>query len=189
MSVTTRSRCLLSITKVAPCYPHRPARPARRLRHLAVLRRPRPAGPAPGHRAAPGRPLRPPPPGQRPRPRRHAPAPLTGPARHLHRSRLPQTRRSLRLRTQHPVRSRRPDLPVQRKPEMPPRPPAQARPPLERRATAQRRGPVDHTLRTAVHHRTHAVPHLGSPGAGPLTSPTIRRAASRRRKYLGYDRT
>ena len=42
------------------------------------------------------------------------------PARHLHQPHLPATRRQLRLRAQHPLRSRRPVVPVQRRPEVPP---------------------------------------------------------------------
>jgi Domain of unknown function (DUF222) len=59
-----------------------------------------------------------------------------------------------------PVRDGRPDLPVQRQPEVPLRSPAEARPPLERRAAPKRRRPLDHALRAAVHHRTHPLPHL-----------------------------
>ena len=51
-----------------------------------------------------------------PRPQQQAPAPGPGPARHLHQSGLPQARQPVRLRAQHPLRSRRPDLPVQRQP-------------------------------------------------------------------------
>jgi len=53
-----------------------------------------------------------------------------------------------------------PDLPVQREPQVPLRPPAQARPPLERRTTRQRQRPLDHALRAAVHHRANPLPGL-----------------------------
>ena len=100
-------------------HPGQPGRPARRLRHLAAAR--------PGQRAGPDRrdrhpghpPLRAPVPGPGPRPRGQAPAPVPDPARHLHQPRMPPARRPVRLRAQHPVRGRRTDVPVQRRPEVP----------------------------------------------------------------------
>ena len=48
---------------------------------------------------------------QPPRSRGHAEAPDPGPARHLHQPGVPAARRPVRRGAQHPVRSRRPDLP------------------------------------------------------------------------------
>ena len=105
-----------------------------------------------------------------PRPRDQAPAPSPDPARHLHQPRLPATRRQLRLRAQHPLRSRRPVVPVQRRPEVPPPPSAQAAPPLERRPAPRRHLPVDHPIGSAIHHRTHPVPDLTADGMPRLSS-------------------
>ena len=86
----------------------RPARPARRIRRLdAAHRSRRTARPARRPRPDHHRPMRPPLRGQGPRPRGQAPAPVPDPARHLHRPGLPTPRRHLRLRAQHPLRSRR----------------------------------------------------------------------------------
>ena len=54
--------------------------------------------------------------GPGPRPRGQAAAPVPDPARHLHQPCLPAARQPVRLRAQHPVRGRRPVLPVQRRP-------------------------------------------------------------------------
>ena len=91
-------------------HPGQPGRAARRIRDLAAAR--------PGWRAGPDRrdrhpghpPLPAPVPSPGPRPRGQAPAPVPGPARHLHQPGLPAARPGLRLRAQHPVRGRRPDL-------------------------------------------------------------------------------
>jgi len=77
-----------------------------------------------------------------------------------HRTRLPSPREPLRLRAQHPLRVRRAHLPVQRQPQVPPRPSPQATPALERRTTPRRQRPLDHPLRTAVHHRTDPLSRL-----------------------------
>ena len=98
-------------------HPGRPGRATRRVRHLAVHHRHRrPAGPA--VRARPDRhpDLRPPVRGRRARPGAQAAAPGPDPARHMHRPDLPAALHPGRLRAQHPLRSRRPDLPVQRRP-------------------------------------------------------------------------
>ena len=141
-------------------HPGQPGRAARRVRHLAAAHPRTRAGPD-HHPGIPDhRPLRPPAPGQRPRPRGQAAAPDPGPARHLHQPRLPAARRPVRRRAQHPVRGRRPDLPVQHRPEVPSRPPAQAAPQVEGRPAPRRHLPLDHPGRTDLHHRTHPVPHL-----------------------------
>ena len=121
---------------------------------------PRTAGPDHRARTDRHRPVRSPARGPRPRPGRHAAAPVAGPARHLHRPDLPAARRPVRLRTQHALRGRRPDVHVQRRPQVPARPSAQAGPPLASRATRKRRGPVDQPVGTAVHQRTHPLPDL-----------------------------
>ena len=95
-------------------HPGQPGRAARRIRHLAAAHPGRRAGPDRHDRPAHHRPVRPPVRGPRPRPRGQAPAPVPDPARHLHQPRLPAARRPVRLRAQHPVRGRRPDVPVQR---------------------------------------------------------------------------
>ena len=66
--------------------------------------------------------------------------------------------RELRLRAQRPVPGGRQNLYVQREPQMPVRPPAQAGPAVDGRTTPPRRDPVDHTVGTAVRHRTHPLP-------------------------------
>ena len=142
-------------------HPGQPGRPAReRVRHLAAAHprtRARPDHhPGPGHH----RPLRPPAPGQGPRPRGQAPAPVPGPARHLHQPRLPAPRRPVRPRAQHPLRSRRPYLSVQHRPEVPSRPPPQAAPQMESGPAPRRHLPVDHPGRPVLRHRTHALPDL-----------------------------
>ena len=125
-------------------------------------------GRRPGPDRRPGvpdhRPLRPPAPGQRPRPRRQAAAPVPDPARHLHQPRLPPARRPVRPRAQHPLRGRRPDLSVQHRPQMPPRPPAQAAPQVARRPAPRRHLPLDRPVRPHLHHRTHPLPHLAAAG-------------------------
>src|SRR5690242_5764178 len=62
------------------------------------------------------------PPVRRPRaqPRSEAAAPGADPARHLCQPGLPPPRQPVRLRAQHPVRKWRQDVPVQRRPEVPP---------------------------------------------------------------------
>ncbi len=89
-----------------------PGRATGRLRILAAADRSRATGP--DHRARPDRDryLRPPVPGRRARPRQKTPAPVPDPARHMHRPHLPQTVRAGRLRAQHPLRSRRPVVPL-----------------------------------------------------------------------------
>ena len=52
---------------------------------------------------------------RRPRSRCHAETLVPGPARHVYRPDLPAARRPVRLRAQHALRGRRPDLPVQRR--------------------------------------------------------------------------
>jgi hypothetical protein len=99
-------------------------------------------------------------PGPRPRSRGQAEASVPGPARHVHRAMLPEVVSPGGLRAQRPVRGRRKDLPVQRRPEVPVRPPAQAEPPLARRSASRRHVPLDHPVRAPVHHRAHAVPHM-----------------------------
>ena len=113
----------------------------------------------PGHH----RPLRPPARSQRPRSRGQAAAPVPGPARHLHQPHLPAARRPVRPGAQHPLRSRRADLPLQHRPEMSPRPPPQAAPQVESGPAPRRHLPVDHPIRADLHHRTHPIPHL-NPG-------------------------
>ncbi len=78
----------------------------------------------PGGREADHPGLRPPVPGQRPRSRSQTEAPVPGPARHVHRAMLPQAVSPVGLRAQYPLRGRRKELPVQRRPEVPLRPPA-----------------------------------------------------------------
>ncbi len=72
------------------------------------------------HRAPPARhrALRSPVPGHGPRPRSQAPASGPGPACHVHQPGLPAAGGELRLRAQHPVRSGRPDVPLQWRSEM-----------------------------------------------------------------------
>jgi hypothetical protein len=140
-----------------------PARATRRLRLLAAHHRgPRAVGP--DHRAGPDRSggLRPPVRGLRPRPGGQAQAPLADPARHLHRADLPPSLDPLRFRAQHPVRSRRPIVPVQWRPQMPVRPPAQTAPALEGGTGHPRHLPLDGPLRPPVHHRTHPLPDMTS---------------------------
>jgi hypothetical protein len=67
---------------------------------------------------------------------------------------------AVRLRPQHPVRGRRTDMPVQRRPEVPAGSPAQAGPALDGRPASRRDVPVDHPDRPDLHHRTHLLPHL-----------------------------
>ena len=125
------------------------------------LRTPGPgAGPDHHPGIADHRPVRPPAPGPRPRSRGHAKAPVPGPARHLHQSGLPAARRPVRRGPQHPLRDRRPDLPLQYRPQVPPRPPAQAAPEMDSRPAPRRHLPLDHPSRAHLHHRTHPVPHL-----------------------------
>src|SRR5690242_1483372 len=50
---------------------------------------------------------------------------------------------------------------------MPARPPAQAAAPLESGPAPRRDLPLDHTLGTGLHHRTHQVPHLNWPYGVP----------------------
>jgi hypothetical protein len=49
---------------------------------------------------------------------------------------------------------------VQRRPEVPLRPPDETRPAMEHRAPARRIRPLDHAIRAAVRHRTHSAPGL-----------------------------
>ena len=91
-------------------------------------------------------------------------APVPGPARHLHQPRLPPPRRPVRPGAQHPLRSRRPDLPLQHRPQMPPRPPPQATPQMDSRPAPRRHLPLDHPIGTDLHHRTHPLPHLAAAG-------------------------
>jgi hypothetical protein len=67
----------------------------------------------------------------------------------------------VRRRAQHPLRGRRLDLPLQHRPAMPSRPPPQAAPQMDSRP-APRRHLCWTTGRTAVHDRTHPVPHLAA---------------------------
>ena len=120
---------------------------AGRVRDLAAAHPRRRPGPDRGARLPHHRGLRPPVPGPGPQPRGQAAAPGPDPARHLRQPGLPPARQPVRLRAQHPVRGRRPDLPVQRRPEMPARPPAQAAPPVEGRPAPRRDLPLDHSLR------------------------------------------
>jgi hypothetical protein len=141
-----------------------PGRPTRRIRHLDTAHPCRGTGPAnlprpdryPGLRSPVRRP--------RPRPGNQAPAPELCAARHLYQSGLPSARRPVRLRAQHPVRGRRPDLPVQRRSEMSARPPAQAEHPLDGRPAPRRHLPLDHPRRPQLRHRTHPLPHLMNQG-------------------------
>src|ERR1700733_1747365 len=55
---------------------------------------------------------------------------------------------------------RRPDVHVQREPEVPVRPPHEAGPAVDRRAASQRRRAVDRAVGTAARHRTDPVPDL-----------------------------
>ena len=137
---------------------------ARRVRHLAAAHPGRRAGPADRPRPAQHPGMRPPVPGPRPRSRGQAEAPVPGPARHVHRALLPQAVSPLGLRAQRPLRGGRKDVPVQRRPEMPLRPPAQAAPEMEGRPAPRRHVPVDHPVRAPVHHRAHAVPHMNGTG-------------------------
>ena len=114
-------------------------------------------GPGPDrHLTRHHRPLRPPH-ETRPRPR--------GQARHLSQVRHATCTSPsagpppVRPRAQHPVRSGRPDLPVQHRPEVPSRPPAQAAPQVEVTSspTAPSDGPPQ---RPDLHHRTHALSDL-----------------------------
>jgi hypothetical protein len=114
------------------------------------------------HRPDHHRPLRPPARSQRPRPRRQAPAPGPDPARHLHQPHLPPTRPDLRFRAQHPLRSRRPDVPVQRGSEVPSRPSPQAAPQVDRGPAPRRDLPLDHPGRPHLRHRTHPLPDLAA---------------------------
>ena len=141
-------------------HPGQPGRAARRIRHLAAARSGWRAGPDRRDRHPGHPPLRAPVPGPGPRPRGQAPAPVPGPARHLHQPGLPAARPDLRLRAQHPVRGGRTDLLVQRRPEMPSRPPAQAAAGLEGRPAPRRDVPLDHPGRAQLRHRTHPLPHL-----------------------------
>ena len=99
-------------------------------------------------------------------------APVPGPARHLHQPRLPPPRRPVRRRAQHPLRGRRTDLPLQHRPEMPPRPPAQAAPEMDR-STSSPTAPSD------------GPPHRGGPT--PPNRPATRSnpPASRGRAGVG----
>ena len=144
--------------------PGQPGRAARRVRHLAAAHPRTRAGPDHHPGIADHRPLRPPAPGQRPRPRGQAEAPDPGPECHLHQPGLPAARRPVRRRPQHPLRRGRPDLPLQHRPEVPPRPPPQAAPEVDSRPAPRRDLPLDHTGRAAVHDRTHEVPHLAAGG-------------------------
>ena len=66
---------------------------------------------------------------------------LASPARHADRTHVPMSLGSGGFRAQHPVRPRRPELPVQCGTEVPARASAQARPPLDgRRPTPARSG-------------------------------------------------
>ena len=69
----------------------------------------------------------------------------------------------MRLRAQRSVRGRWPYVFVQRRAEVPVRPPDEAESTLESRAASQRRGPVDYPFGAAVHHRADPVPRLGAP--------------------------
>ena len=141
-------------------HPGQPGRAARRVRHLAAAH-PR-ARTGPDHHPGPAdhRPLRPPARSQRPRSRGQAAAPVPGPARHLHQPRLPAARRPVRPRAQHPLRSRRTDLSLQHRPQMPPRPPAQAAPQMEGRPAPRRHLQMDHPFGADLHHRADPLPHL-----------------------------
>jgi hypothetical protein len=101
---------------------------------------------------------------------------LMGTAGHLD-SHLPGTRAALRdgtvslgkariipvrRRAQHPLRGRRPDVLVQHRPEVPPRPPPQTAPQVEGRPAPRRRLPLDHPGRPHLHHRTHPLPDLAA---------------------------
>ena len=155
-------------------HPRGSAWAARRVRHLAAAHPGRRAGAADRPRPAQHPGMRPPVPGPRPRSRGQAETPVPGPARHVHRALLPQAVSPLGLRAQRPLRGGRKDVPVQRRPEMPLRPPAQATPEMEGRPAPRRHVPVDHPVRASVHHRAHAVPHMNGTGNG-----TGRRRAAR----------
>ena len=142
----------------------RRARAARRIRKLAVQHRhPRPARPADLHRPDRHRHLRSPLRRRRPRPRGQAPAPLPDPARLLHRTHVQAPLSPGGLRAQHPLRPRRPELPVQHRTKVPARAPAQARPPLDGRTAHPRHLPLDHPLRPAIHHRANPLPNMTNP--------------------------
>ena len=66
----------------------------------------------------------------------------------------------LRLRAPQPVRCGRPDLPLQREPEVPPRPPAQASTRAGTPSSRRRVRLPDHALGTAVRHRADPISHL-----------------------------
>ena len=135
----------------------------------------------PGHH----RPLRPPLRNQRPRPRGQAPAPVQ--IRHATCT-SPICRRpaaQCRLRAQHPVRSRRTDVPLQRRAEVPSRPSAQTAPQVEGRPAPGWYLPLDHPFGADLRHRTHPVPHLTRRprailGMGDIRPPTAAIAGNSR---------
>jgi hypothetical protein len=141
---------------------HGSARAAGRIRHLAAAHPRRRAGPAGHPRPAQHPGLRSPVPGPGPRSRRQAEASVPDPARHVHRAMLPKAISPGGLRAQRPLRGRRSDLPMQRRPQVPLRPPAQAAPPVACRPAPRRNLPVDYSVRAPVRHRDHAVPHMNA---------------------------
>jgi len=54
----------------------------------------------------------------------------------------------------------RPDLRLQRRMPLPPRPPDQAITRLDRHPAPAEHSPLDHPGRAHLHQRTHAIPHL-----------------------------
>ena len=120
----------------------------------------RAAGPAHRDRSNPHRGLRPPVAGPGPRSRGHAAAPDRGPQRHLYRARLSAARGQVRFRAQRSVRGRRSNMFVQRRAEVPPRPPDEARPAVDGRAASRRIRPVDCAVGAAARHRADPLPHL-----------------------------
>ena len=142
-------------------HPRRCGRAARWIRKLAVHHRhPRPARPADRDRPDRHRHLRSPVRRRRPRSRGQASAPVTDSACLLHRTHVPVSLDPGGFRTQHPVRPRRQELPVQRRTEVSARAPAQARPPLDGRTAHPEHVPVDDPLRQAVHHGANPLPDM-----------------------------